>query len=189
MTGALRIRLRGPLADVRATGCTPPEGAAVDGAPAGRGPEERRYAGLNAELAQQREQLAAAVGAMQAAVGRINDAREALLRGVEEQLLELAIDVAAKVLVQEIQAGRHEIEPIVREALEHVPQRTDVTVHLNPADLADCLPENLDDGELRLVADPSVPRAGCRLDTPQGVVESSPIGRLEDIAEALTEPE
>jgi len=89
--------------------------------------------------------------------------------------------------MQEIQAGRYEIEPIVSAALKHLPALDDVIVHLNGEDLAACSLEEgspLGDG-VRFVADPSVPRADCVIETPQGLVASAVEAHLDDISEAL----
>jgi flagellar assembly protein FliH len=113
----------------------------------------------------------------------------------EEQLVDLALDIARKVLAQEIKAGRYEIDPIVREALGNVEGCREVVVHLNPEDYEHCNAsstgaENEGSSEgLRFVADPGVPRAGCLLETPHGTIESLVEGQLAEVQKALKGPE
>ena len=144
--------------------------------------------------------------ALEAEGGRLVQAHKALSEGLaelsrlraqitkdcESQLLDLAVEIARKVLMQEIQAGRYEIEPIVKEVLRHVPNRQDVVVRLHPEDFAACGPAREAGGQeadagVRFVADTSVPRAGCVLETPEGNVESAVEDHLDGIAEALKE--
>jgi flagellar assembly protein FliH len=144
------------------------------------------------QLQQQSEELRAetrsAVDALEAALGEAHELREQILAEAEEQLVDLAVDIARKVLAQEIEAGRYEIEPIVSEALKRVPARRDVVVHLHPEDHARCMEargEKPADEHVTYKADPSVARAGCVLETDEGVIDSAVEPHLEDIREAL----
>jgi flagellar biosynthesis/type III secretory pathway protein FliH len=108
--------------------------------------------------------------------------------------VELAVNIARKVLMQEIQAGRYEIDPIVQEALNRVPARQEIVVRLNPADLAKCrqaasIQAQEDCPGVRFVADNSVQRAHCLLETPHGIVESAVESNLEAVAAAMTSQE
>ena len=93
----------------------------------------------------------AAAALRKAAAEVVREHREFLAQA-EEQLLDLAIDIARKVLMQEVQAQRYEIQPIVAEALKRVPEELDVTVYLNPDDLAGLAEFDGEQG-------PSLPRA------------------------------
>ena len=132
--------------------------------------------------------------ALEDGVEKLRQFEAELLEGTEEQLLDLALGIARRVLMQEIQADRYEIEPIVKEALLHVPTRRDVLVHLHPDDwkqsqTAEEGSKAGDSGGVRFVADASVQRAECVLETTGGVVESTVDTHLENIAEALKNPE
>lgn len=144
------------------------------------------------QFQQQSEELQqetrSALTALETALGEAHELREQILAEAEEQLVDLAVDIARKVLAQQIEAGRYEIEPIVAEALKRVPARREVVVHLHPEDHARCM-EARDgqdpDGPVTYKADPSVARAGCVLETDEGVIESAVDPHLEDIREAL----
>jgi flagellar assembly protein FliH len=152
------------------------------------------------EVVAQRASLAMARTALESAAAQLRALQAEIVRESEHQLLDMAIDIARKVLMQEIQAQRYEIDPIVKEALSRIGPRREVVVHLNPGDLKRCIQARVQDGEpsgsaLRLaeigevqfVADPSVQPAHCRIETPEGTVESTPEAHLERLALALAE--
>jgi flagellar assembly protein FliH len=172
------------------------------------GPQDRRgqvapragaAAGMDSQQARkllddERSQLLQARKALEDGLQKLRPLQEQMVKEAEGQLLKLAVDIARKVLMQELQAGRYEIDPIVKEALLHAPVRQDVVVHLHPEDWSRCRMareqgEATQAGSVRFVADPSVQRAQCVLETAEGIVESSVEAHLEGIAEALKVPE
>lgn len=142
-----------------------------------------------AALETERAELARARQTLERAAAQVAGLEPKILADAEQHLLDLAIEIARKVLMQEIQAGRYEIDPIVTEALLHVPARQVVVAHLHPDDWARCQRASDGSGDgagtVRFVADASVPRAACVLETPQGVVQSVVEDHLERIAEDL----
>ena len=196
----LTVRLSAPLAAVTVIGHTPapraprrPQ-ASLDprGAPAATG--EQLAAQMQQELDREKAELARARQALTEAPTQFDRHREQLFREAENQLLDLAVEIARKVLMQEIQAERHQVEPIVTEALKNLPARQQVVVHLNPRDLARCeIAEKADDAanseSIRFLADPSVSPAQCVLETPEGTVDSNMDMHLQAISEALKQPE
>lgn len=180
MAEHLTVRLGGKVAAVRLAGA---DGAAAD--PAGLQAAQQSLDAERARLAQARKALAAGLG-------DLSRLREETIAAAEAQLLELALEIARKVLMQEIDGGRYEIDPIVREALLHVPARQEVVVHLHPDDWAACEIAReaggaAGAGHVRFLADPGVRRAECLLESPQGMVVSAVEAHLQDIAEALKE--
>jgi len=145
---------------------------------------------IDAELAEFRTARTALAGAQ----AKFRDLHDQFCRDAERQLLSLSMEIARKVLMQEIKSGRHEVDPIVREALNRLPARVDAVVHLHPDDLARC--ELASQGEeasgaddVKFVADAGVRRGECLVRTPHGTVESSIEGHIGEIAQALAEPE
>ena len=142
----------------------------------------------------ERNRLRSALAAMEQGAEKLAEFRQKMLQEVEEQLLELATGIAKKVLMQEIQAGRYDIEPIVKEALCHVPARQDLVIRLNPQDHAQCemARQGAEVGQvsnIRFIADPSIRPAECVIETAEGVVQSSVEAHLEDVSELLKAPE
>jgi flagellar biosynthesis/type III secretory pathway protein FliH len=139
-------------------------------------------------MREQQAKVQQACKVLESAATQLNDTRSQLLCDAEEQLLELAIGLAGKAMMQEIQDGRHRIEPLLKEALLRVGGRQDVVVYLHPEDLAQCL---VADGQLpelanvKLQADEVVHRGQCLVETSQGAMISSYTDRLEDLADAV----
>lgn len=196
MPSRMTIQLPGRPLGVRiapADGPPPADGPHLDPAAPAPAEDERietiREA-ARVELAAQQAELAKTRGALEAGLARLSTLREEMIREAESQLLALALDVARKVLMQEIQAGRYEIDPIVKEALRRVPPRQDVVAHLHPEDwsrsqLARGAEEDPAAGSIRFVADPSIPRGECVLETAEAAIVSAVDDHLDTIADAL----
>jgi flagellar assembly protein FliH len=155
--------------------------------------DQEQAEGLPLALEREWEDVKSVRRALESALERCQTLQAELLRQSEAQLVELALDVAAKVLMQEVRAGRHEIDPIVKEALARVPPRRGALVRMNPADLERCslakdACESKDaEAGVRFVADPSVPRSGCVVESPEGVVRTDLASHLQAIAQVLRE--
>jgi flagellar biosynthesis/type III secretory pathway protein FliH len=138
--------------------------------------EERRLLG---EARTTLEKAAAAVRALEAKV----------LAGAEAQVVELAIEIAGKVLMQELEAGRFQMEPVVREALRHMPARRDIVVRLCPQDAAAWVAAaTAAPGAapgLKVVADPAIRRGDCIVETAEATVSATVTERFQAVAEVL----
>ncbi len=145
------------------------------------------------EMQALRDELAQTRSALESGLEQLGELREQILVEAESQLLDLALDIARKVLCQEIKAGRYDIQPIVEEALAKMPSRRDVVVHLSPEDWAHLEMAHegnaIPGGNVRFKADPSVKRAECILETGEGVVDASIDEQLDEISDALKEQE
>lgn len=137
-------------------------------------------------------------------IRRVRQSAAALDRGVEEiqefgrqlfsshreQLIRLSIEIAAKVLAKDIHERNYEIEKILSQALEEVPQGRPVTVKLNPEDLK-TYQQTLDrkdpqtTAHLHLAADSTVGPGQCIIETEQGVIEWIIEEHLKRISDAL----
>ena len=182
MTTSATMRLSTPVQAVRVIAS--PDAPAGDGSPAAdaQAPAEQAQAQVQAREAE----LAQAVAAVQAAASELAGLRERIVAEAEGQLVELALEIARRVLMQEVRAGRHEIDPIVREVLARVPGRGEVTVRLNPDDLARS-ELAAGDGQAVFQADPSVRPGECRVETAEGAVVSEIEAGLGEIADGLRE--
>jgi len=139
------------------------------------------------------EQIAHARGALEAAVEQFQTLQAEFFAQAETQLVGLAVEIARKVLAQDVQGENYRVDPIVTEALASVGRCGQIVVHLNSADLARCeqAAQSASDPAAKVcfVADDTLPPAGCRLETGEGTVVSSIDGRLEKVSRALTNPE
>jgi flagellar assembly protein FliH len=191
MAGGSTVRLAGRVARVAVV--PPPGGAAAGGRPEGAeaSPDvsaARQLQQQMQQIAAQKQQLAQALSALQSALAQIPQLQAQIQQQAEAQLLDLAMEIASKVLMQQVQAQRYEIEPIIRAALEHLPPRTPVTVHLNPRDLEQIQAAVGTGGlgeHVKLLADASVAPAECLVQTDQGSVAGSIEGGLAAVAAAM----
>ncbi len=137
----------------------------------------------------QHAQLDQARRAMESAVVEFAQFQEQFFQEVEMQLVDLAVEIARKVLSQEIEAGRFKIDPVVQQGLSSLRACKNVVVHLHPEDLSSCqLAKESDESSrcgISFVADAGVRRAECLLETPQGVVDSTVQAQLAEICQAL----
>ena len=202
MANPARIRLAHPLAAIAVLAGSAGERKAqpvagdastVNPSDAQGNSDDRLQRGMQERLDAELSELCSAKEALKTAAGEFQELRQRFLQEAEQQLLDLSIDIARKVLMQEIQTERYEIDPIVREAMSKLSASVDVELHLNPKDLARCeLAKEggqATGGDVRFIADPNVQPAECRLHTSQGIVESSIEGHLKEIGNALRNPE
>jgi len=152
-------------------------------------PDER----MAKELEKERLALRSARMALEDGINKATELHMQLQAECEQQVLDLAIAIARKVLMQEIQAGHYEIGPIVKEALQHAPSRKNVVVHMNLYDWANCQmakdAQSQGKTEIRYVADEGVRPGECIIETSEGFVESTVESQLNNIAEAMKSPE
>lgn len=191
MSQPLSIQLPRPVQTVRLVAGEHGPAVARDTDAFGPRQEARDRSGQTEALKRQLEQ---AVSALHKALETVTSLQKRMIQEAEGQLIELALEIARKVLMQEIQAERFQIDPIVKEALARIPPHQEVSMHLHPKDLAQCqasleAQQSGGGANVRYVADPSVPRAECVLRTAQGMVVSSIEGNLQCLGEALTSPE
>jgi len=183
----LSVKLEAPIRNVRViTHYGHVDAGAVAQAAAQRDEMRQTRQQMQSEIAK----LASATAALQQAANELGKMRQQFLQDAEEQLVELALSIANKVLMQEIQAGRYQIAPIVKEALLSIPSQQDVVIRLNPDDIAGCEQAGLDQdipngGSLRFIADPEISRAECLVETPDGAVVSSIESHLAGVSQAL----
>ncbi len=148
---------------------------------------------INQRLAQQgaeRASLASACAALQKAFEQIRRAHQEFFKQAEAQLPALAVDIARKVLMQEIDAGHYQIEPIVRQVLSRIAPNLNMVVHLSPADLerSELTGSSADKpgmANVQFVGDAEVSPGECFVETSEGVVTSSIEEHLSEIAETL----
>lgn len=106
----------------------------------------------------------------------------------EADLLALALEIARRIVRHELSVDPRHIAPIVHEAIGLANDRSDLVVHLNPADLS-VIEEELpalrsaftDLGKVHLLADDSMERGGVRVVGREGEIDM----RLEEQFAAL----
>jgi flagellar assembly protein FliH len=144
-----------------------------------------------ARIAQQvRDQHGAQLGAvLEALRGRFAQ----LEAGAAEAVLGLAIEIARKVVRREVEQRADSVLPVVREALALVIQHhAQPCVYLHPDDLELVRRDLAPDGRFNgcaFVADGTLERGGCRVDTPHGDVDATLATRWRRVLADLGYPD
>lgn len=119
-----------------------------------------------------------------------------LYNQVEREVVKLAVEVARKIVHREIQADPEIIQTLVKVALGRVSERSSVTVRVNPIDYNFLLDRHQgwsrEEGaghEVTLVADKSVDRGGCLVQTECGDVDARIEEGFREVERAFFEGE
>jgi flagellar biosynthesis/type III secretory pathway protein FliH len=142
------------------------------------------------ELQQQKDELAHLLETIQNLTDRLRQLQEQMLTANRSEIAKLAVEIARKILRCKVGRGDYEIAAIVEEALKQAPTRQSIVVRLNPEDLPQCqqLQQENPQGafaELEFMADWSLGRGECLVETPKGVVKSFLEEHLDRIGEAM----
>lgn len=144
--------------------------------------QQQLRAELDAALAKQRQQIAAAVE--QFAVEREN-----YYRRVEAEVVQLALAIARKILHREAQLDPHALAGIVRITLEKLDAGTGVNLHVHPRDAAEwrhyfaCQMESSPVPEIH--EDPGLLVGECRIQTSLGATQVGFETQLKEIETGL----
>jgi len=154
-----------------------------DGYEAGKA---RGYA--EAQLSAQQAR-AADVQRLERLLGGLQAEFDGLAGRTADALLDLAVDIAAQVLRQEVATRREVILPVVHEALALVEGASArPTVHLAPLDFELVRGALQADGRLqgcRLIADPAIAPGGCRLESAHGQIDATLATRWRRVVQTL----
>ena len=142
------------------------------------------------EIEAQKAELARSCETVGAIAAKLDRLYQDTLGQNRADIARLAVEIARKILMHKTSQGDYDIQAIVEEALKRAPSRQEITVRLNPEDLPQCqqLQQAHPDSplaEVNFVADWTIARADCLVETPKGVVKSFVEEHLERIGEAL----
>jgi flagellar assembly protein FliH len=148
--------------------------------------EEGFAAGQAQGLAEVREQNRARLARLDAICTQAARPLAELDAAVEEELTQLAVTVARRVIAHELATRPELIVQAVRQAAAALPAaERELRVHLHPDDLA--LLRELDavEAHWQLVADPALARGGCRLENGCSRLDASVETRLAAVIDAV----
>jgi flagellar biosynthesis/type III secretory pathway protein FliH len=143
------------------------------------------------QLQHQLELFTQANETLNALTTRLKGYSSEMLGRHKEEIAQLSVEIARRVLAQRIENGDYDVEAIIKEAIGDNLIEGELSVHLNPEDLAlleSARRESGQDGQpenVKLVADASVGRAECMVKTPKGTIESRIDQKLDQISGAL----
>jgi flagellar assembly protein FliH len=113
-----------------------------------------------------------------------------LFRRHKDDIINLAVEIARKILEYRIEQDDYKIQDVIKQALDDAPTQKDIVIRLNPKDYAR-IEQLTKDSEIdfvkgiTFVADTGIGPAQCLLETPKGIVESFIDEHLERISQAL----
>ncbi len=191
MPQTLTAHLEKPIVSVK---ISTPSTAVADGKGAEQITTQSQAGPLPGDPQAQNAVLSQACQALNSVVDKLNQFYDKLFAEHNEEIARLSVEIARKVLVQQVQNGDYEIESIIKEALKKAPTRQDVVMHLNPEDHILCQKAQQDEPNgalagIKFISDPNIGRAECLLETPKGIVESLIDEHLERIGNALKKAE
>ena len=124
----------------------------------------------------------------------IHNLREKIFRESEDELINLTMLVARKVIINEITQDRSILAGVVKSAIADLSAREEITVRINPDDYLlvtsgrdEMLHNELLNERLLLKPDPSVAAGFCLVDTIMGTIDASLDGQLDQIYRSLLE--
>lgn len=124
----------------------------------------------------------------------IHNLRDKIFRESEDEIINLIMLVARKVIMREISQDRSILAGIVQNALVGLSAREEITVRISPDDYQlvtagrdDLLHKELLTERLLLTPDPSVAVGFCLVDTEMGTVDASLEGQMDQIYRSLLE--
>lgn len=155
-----------------------------------RGFEEGRLTGEMAEGVR----LRTAVQATEEALREFHDGELRWHGAIEENLCALAVAIARHVVGREVQQDPGLIQDLVRRSLTEFPIDQQLTIRVNPQDLATITGRSVAGGEgpvsanrdLRWVADPRIAPGGCIIEGRDRIVDGRVDTALERIWRRLT---
>ena len=152
------------------------------------GYEEGRQAGEESFAAGTREEIAK----LSVLVGNFQSALAQMDQTIADQLLDLAIEIAAQVLRGSVDVRRDVMLPVVREAIAALPiHHAHIMLHLNPGDavsVREQIGEQLSQTGTQIIEDNSVSPGGCMLKAGSSEVDASMETRWKRVLEALGVP-
>jgi flagellar assembly protein FliH len=132
--------------------------------------------------------------ALRASSETIHNLRDKVFRESEDEIINLIMLVARKVIVAEVTQNRSILAGVVQSAIADLTAREEITVRINPDDYQlvtsgrdELLLKELLNEHLSIKSDPSVAAGFCLVDTEMGTIDASLDGQLEHIYRSLLE--
>ena len=169
--------------------------------------EERAYQkgfqeGHKAGIESQQAQIASAGQGLEQAIAHIQNLRQEIYDTIEQEVVELSLAIARKVVCREIKTNKDIVLCVAKEALSRVEVPGKIKIRLNPADLQfikenqkqiSTLLQHVDN--VTFEAEESISSGGCLIETNLGEIDARIENQLQVVEEmfqteiAKSEPE
>jgi flagellar assembly protein FliH len=136
---------------------------------------------VSAQMNQMREQLTQTIE-------QVAGLQAEITAGAEIQLVELALEIAKKIVGREVSIDREIALTLVKVSLKRLNVRASAQVHLNPDDFAfvQAHREKLDfHGSIEIMEDRSVSVGGCLIRTETGDIDARIESQFDEVAHGL----
>lgn len=114
--------------------------------------------------------------------------RQTMIRQTEQQMVELALAIARRILRREVMLDGDLILAMARVALDRLGEAASTTIRLNPEDCALTLQRHGDNAlgsRVRIVADAAVSRGGCLVESEFGFIDAAVEAQFDQVMRAL----
>jgi flagellar assembly protein FliH len=112
--------------------------------------------------------------------------RNEMIHRTERQAVQLVLAIAERIIQREISLDRTLLLGMARVALDRLGEYGSATIRLNPDDYqAIGAKPSIDGAAVEVLADSSVPRGGCHVQSDFGFMDASPESQFRELARAL----
>lgn len=118
----------------------------------------------------------------------LEELRRSMIRQTEHQIVQLAIEMARRIVRREVQTDNDLLCAMARVALDRLGDASPATIRLNPEDYHTIVARHggtWAGTNVNVVADPSVGRGGCMVESPFGFVDASVEAQFHVLEQAL----
>jgi flagellar assembly protein FliH len=147
--------------------------------------------GVEAGRRQGAAQAAEEVRRLQGLLVKVTEAIGGFEQALSEDLLALALEMSRQILRQSLKIRPELLLPIVRSAMESLPQNTPHPhLHLHPEDAAlvrDSMQTEVAQGGWKIIEDQRIARGGCRIETQVSETDATLENRWQRLAAALAQ--
>ncbi|PYN97181.1 MAG: hypothetical protein DMD91_18835 [Candidatus Rokuibacteriota bacterium] len=153
--------------------------------------EQGFEAGRRQALEQMGAELRSAASALAAAAQKLDDSQSRLHAQVMAELPGAAVEIASRILRQELALKPDALVRVIRDALAAVTPTSRVELRVNPEDLAvfdqhkALLADALGSADVRLESSPDIRRGGCLIETDALTLAAGIVEQLERALELL----
>jgi flagellar biosynthesis/type III secretory pathway protein FliH len=121
-------------------------------------------------------------------LNELEELRRSMIRQTEHQIVQLAIEMARRILRREVQTDNDLLCAMARVALDRLGDSAPATIRLNPEDYHTIVARqggSWAGNHVSVVADPAVGRGGCMVESSFGFVDASVEAQFRVLEQAL----
>jgi flagellar biosynthesis/type III secretory pathway protein FliH len=123
-------------------------------------------------------------------IEELGELRNEMIHRTERQAVQLVLAIAERIVQREITLDRTLLLGMARVALDRLGEYGSATIRLNPEDYqAVSAKPSIEGAAVEVLADSSVPRGGCHVQSDFGFMDVSPESQFRELARALLSDE